>query len=64
MTSLEKAILQNLKKSLLESTKTEWKSGYLEDWADFAGIMINTINNSVAIMDAMLNEPTEPEKEP
>jgi len=66
MNSLEKAILQKLKTSLAESTKHSWETGYFEDWVEHAKKMKNTILNSISVMDAMLNEPTEkePEKEP
>ncbi len=64
MKALEKAVLQSLKNSLVEATRKNWNRGDVEDWAKCARNMETTILNSVSIMDAMLNEPTEPEKEP
>jgi len=61
MNSLEKSILKNLKITLVESAKVTFKDGYLDEWVDFANKMKTTINNSVSIMDALLNEPTEKE---
>ena len=63
MNSLEKAILEKLKTSLVESTKTKWNSGYLEDWVEYAKKMKNTVLNSISVMEALLNESTTEEKE-
>ncbi len=63
MKSLEKAILQNLRNLLQECTRKNWSRGDVEDWAKYGRNMETTILNSVSIMDAMLNEPTENETE-
>jgi hypothetical protein len=64
MNSLEKAVLQNLRKTLVDSTNTKWEVGYFDDWNKWAREMKTTILNSVSTMDALLNEPTTTEKEP
>jgi len=63
MKALEKAVLQSLKNSLVEATRKNWSRGDVEDWAKYGRNMETTILNSVSIMDAMLNEPTEVEKD-
>jgi len=36
MTSIEKSLLENLKKSLVESTETDWTYGDLDEWSNLA----------------------------
>ena len=59
MNSLEKSILENLKNSLIDSALKDFNYGDVEEWAELAKRMQTTINTSVSVMEAMLNEPTK-----
>jgi hypothetical protein len=59
MNATEKAVLTNLTKDLRKSTITEWESGDLDDWADYAKVMKTVINTSSSTMEALLSLPTE-----
>jgi hypothetical protein len=59
MTETEKVILSKISKSLKNSAISTWTSGDLDQWADYAKEMKNTIKNSTDIIDGLLSFPPE-----
>ncbi len=60
MTPLEKNILKTIKKNLLLSTQTSWKSGNLDDWSEFAERMKNSIMESANLFDTLISDDENP----
>ena len=56
MDATEKKVLKTVSENLKQSTKTDWRNGDVEVWADWAKKMRNTINNSTALLDSLLTE--------
>jgi hypothetical protein len=54
MKNTEKIVLKQISQSLKKSTETNWTSGYLDVWSDWALKMKNVINTSVPIIDALI----------
>lgn len=63
MTTTERLVLSEIIKNLENSLKTDWETGFMDDWVDFATKMQITIKNSVPIMKQLISEENNPVKE-
>jgi hypothetical protein len=59
ITKREKSIIKEITNNLEKSTKKNWHSGDLDDWATFANKMSVTINQSISILRILSNETDE-----
>jgi hypothetical protein len=62
MEALEKKILKGIIKNLINSTSVLWLTGTTQQWSDHANKMRNSINDSVKLIEAMMNEEEQDEK--
>lgn len=59
MTSTEKSVLKKTMEGLKKSSIVTWKEGNINDWAEWANRMRNTINTSSLIIEGLLEADTE-----
>ena len=63
MNSTEKKVLKKISENLKKSSTAKWKTGYYDDWVNFAKKMHRTIKDSVEILDSLSEETESKNKE-
>lgn len=56
MTDIERNLLENIKKNLLNSINKDWGVGDVDDWYDYAHKMKHAIENSVPILETLISK--------
>jgi hypothetical protein len=63
MDALERKILKGIAGNLRGSTRTDWSSGDLAKWAEYARLMKKTILESATLIDSLTDHQEEKPKE-
>jgi hypothetical protein len=62
MDTIEKKVLKSICANLRGSAATNWKTGDLEMWAEHAKRMKITINDSVSLIEKLIEDDDEEDK--
>ena len=63
MDALQRKMLKSILKNLENSTRTEWESGDLAKWADYARSMRKSIRESISLINTLIEDDEKDHKQ-